>query len=56
MKYVITPKTNSFSAFMGKMEQVGFLLLNLESVIKDDSENSSIPEPFHGFINGQDLV
>ncbi len=50
MNEIIIEKKNSFTDFMGKMEQIGFLLLNQESVKK------SAPEPFHDFMNGQDLI
>jgi hypothetical protein len=56
MKEVSTQQKNGFTDFMVKMEQVGFLLLNQESVIKDERQQTRIPEPFRGFINGQDLI
>jgi hypothetical protein len=56
MNEVSTIKKNSFSEFMGKMEQVGFLLLNQESVMADDRQHLCIPAPFQGFMNSQDLI
>jgi len=56
MKDASTSKNNGFTDFMGKMEQIGFLLLNQESIIKDDRQSLSVPKPFQGFINSHHLV
>ena len=56
MNEVSTQKKNRFTDFMGKMEQVGFLLLNQESVMKDDRQCLSVPKPFEGFMTSHHLI
>ncbi len=56
MKDVTTTKSGNFIDFMGKVEKVGFVLLNSESVMKDSRQQLSIPKPFKGLMNSQNLV
>ncbi len=56
MKEVTTTKSGNFINLMGKVEKVGFVLLNSESVMKDSRQQLSVPEPFRGFMSCQDLV
>jgi len=56
MKEVTAVKPTNFIDFMGKVEKVGFVLLNSESVLKDSRQRLSVPEPFRGFMSCQDLI
>jgi hypothetical protein len=56
MKDLDTVKNTGFIDFMGKVEKVGFLLLNNSDVIKDSRQCLSIPETFRRFMSSQDLI
>lgn len=56
MNNISTQQKNGFINFMGKMEKVGHMLLNQESVNKDSRQCLSVPEPFRGFMNSHNLV
>jgi len=56
MKEVTTIKPSNFIHFMGKVEKVGNMLINQESVMKDNRQRLSVPEPFRGFMSCQDLI
>lgn len=56
MNLLKTEKEYEFSNFMKKVETVGFLLLNNESVLNDSRQSLSVPKAFQGFMNSQDLI
>ncbi len=56
MKELSTKQKNGFTDFMGKMEQVGHMLMNQQTLMKDRRQSLSIPKPFQGFMNGQHLI